>query len=158
MGEVKVQEPQVVNLTDDFSERECVSFDPEALALEGNYNDELSAHRAKRSWTNVLETTFLLDKGHDFKLRVVNPEANYLLRCEFTTACGRYAFWRLTNNQAPEAQYQIETAHIPNAEAHALNLLHAADMQRASESDQDPVSSSARSIVSKMRSLFGRLK
>ena len=155
-----MQEPQVVNLTDEFLERERVSFDPEALALEGNYHDELSAHRAKRSWTSVLETTFLLDKGHDFKLRVANSQSpeHFLLRCEFTTACGRYAFWRLTNNQAPEAQYQIETAHIPNAEAHALNLLHAADMQRTSETEQDGASSSARSIVSKMRSLFGRLK
>lgn len=155
-----MQEPQVVNLTDEFISRECVSFDPEALALEGNYNDELSAHRAKRSWTSVLETTFLLDKGHDFKLRVASPEQNqsFLLRCEFTTACGRYAFWRLTNNQAPEAQYQIETAHIPNAEAHALNLLHAADLQRSSQGEGDRPEGSTRSIVSKMRSLFGRLK
>jgi hypothetical protein len=37
-----------------------------------------------------------------------------LLTCEFSTACGRYAFWRLTNSQSPESQYLIETAHIPS--------------------------------------------
>jgi hypothetical protein len=37
----------------------------------------------------------------------------YKVRCDFQTACGRYAFWRLTHHQAPEVQFLLETAHLP---------------------------------------------
>ena len=37
-----------------------------------------------------------------------NSESKYfVLNCYFTSACGRYAFWRLINNQAPEAESKL---------------------------------------------------
>ncbi len=94
-----------------------VSFDLERIVLEGYYADELSAYRAKKTWARTLETSFLLDLDFDFKIVVEHTEQPfYSVRCDFSTACGRYAFWRLTHNQAPEIQYIIRTAHIPTTE------------------------------------------
>jgi hypothetical protein len=108
-----------------------VCFDPQEIALEGIYLDELSAYRARRLWTSVLEETFLLEVEHDFRLSVAGAadKERFLLRCEFSTACGRYAFWRLTHNQAPEAQYLIETAHIPQTESRHKDFLEAPDLR-----------------------------
>jgi len=107
-----------------------VCFDPEEALLEGIYEDELSAHRAKRGWTKALETNFLLDSGHDFFLKVKNPSSqHHVLICEFKTACGRYAFWRLTHNQAPDTQYIIETAHIPSSDMYANEIGFARDLE-----------------------------
>lgn len=123
----------------DFSEEKPffkgVCFDPDSVTLEGWYSDELAAHRAKRSWVATLGEHFLLDEEEDFICQVnQNNERRYFyLRCEFITACARYAFWRLTNSQAPEAQYLIETAHIPDAESHYSELLSAPDMRPISE-------------------------
>lgn len=85
------------------------------LILEGYYPDEITAYRARRRWREVLEISFLLENSIDFFLVVNLDEGTgcYRLRSFFHTACGRYAFWRLTHHQAPEAQYIIETAHIP---------------------------------------------
>ncbi len=94
-----------------------VSFDLDRIVLEGCYADELSAYRAKKTWSKTLETSFLLDLDFDFKVVVEHTEQPfYSVRCDFSTACGRYAFWRLTHNQAPEIQYIIRTAHIPVTE------------------------------------------
>jgi hypothetical protein len=94
-----------------------VSFDLDRIVLEGCYADELSAYRAKKTWSKTLETSFLLDLGFDFKVVVEHTEQPfYSVRCDFSTACGRYAFWRLTHNQAPEIQFIIRTAHIPTAD------------------------------------------
>jgi hypothetical protein len=92
-----------------------VCFDPEEAVLEGVYTDELSAHRAKKGWAKALENTFLLTQGYDFvaSIQPFSEQKRFVLKCEFSTACGRYAFWRLTHAQAPDAQYLIETAHIP---------------------------------------------
>ena len=107
-----------------------VCFDPETMCLEGVYCDQLSAYRARRAWARILETTFLLEGGHDFHLAVLGGgvEDRFVLKCEFRTACARYAFWRLTNNQAPEAQYVIETAHIPHCDSRADELSAAPDL------------------------------
>jgi len=94
-----------------------VSFDLDRIVLEGYYADELSAYRAKKTWAKTLETSFLLDLDFDFKVIVERTDQPfYSVRCDFSTACGRYAFWRLTHNQAPEIQYIIRTAHIPSTE------------------------------------------
>lgn len=145
-----------------------VTFDAGNLTLNGVYRDELSAHRAKRGWAAVLEQHFILDKGVDFKVSVdeVREDARYYLKCEFISACARYALWRLSNNQAPEAQYMIETAHIPFCEARLDDLLRAPDLRSKSESavlggfadelglsnrTNGPLSSLVRRLLSKLK-------
>lgn len=99
-----------------------VRFDTEQARLHGEYSDQLSAYRAKRVWEATLERNFLLDPEHDFSLKVVSEVAahEFLLTCIFHTACARYALWRLTNEQALEAQYAIETAHVPTGQFEAM--------------------------------------
>ena len=123
-------EERVIELTKEISLLNQVSFCPHSVMLEGVYTDELSAFRAKKSWIETMEHSFLLDCGHDFEITLSGDiqAAEFKVACAFTTACGRYAFWRLTNNQAPEAQYQIETAHIPNAESLYARILSAPDL------------------------------
>ena len=126
---------QLIELKDEISYAEGVCFDPEAVTIEGKYLDELSAHRAKKGWVETLEVNFLLDPAYDVIFKVANAAeaTQYILRCEFVSACARYAFWRLTNNQAPEAQYQIETAHIPDCKSRHLEFLTAPDMRSVFE-------------------------
>jgi hypothetical protein len=92
-----------------------VWFDAERLSLEGVYLDEVTAYRARRRWIAAFEAHFLLELKFDFRMEVVcDPQRDHFaLRCTFLSACGRYAFWRLTHNQAPEAQAALETAHLP---------------------------------------------
>lgn len=125
------KQEQFVELTREYPRGCHVAFDSEAAALEGTYGDELSAFRARKVWIDILESNFLLEKEHDFKTDIVGDieKGSYVLRCMFSTACGRYAFWRLTNSQAPEAQYTIETAHIPNAESLYEQILRAPDLE-----------------------------
>jgi hypothetical protein len=131
----KAQNSIVIELSNGMSWQPGVCFDPQEITLEGAYFDEISAYRAKRVWTSVLESSFLLESRHDFTMTVARGVGLdcYVLRCDFTSACGRYAFWRLTHNQAPEAQYVIETAHIPNAEAHHRAFLNAPDLRAVDE-------------------------
>lgn len=91
-------------------------YDAEKLILEGIYLDEVSAYRARRSWIKTFEMNFLLEEIHDFKVKVMfeRDEGKYHVQCTFTSACGRYAFWRLTHHQAPEVQFTLETAHLPH--------------------------------------------
>lgn len=91
-------------------------YDADRLVLEGAYLDEITAYRARKRWIQTLETNFLLEDSHDFRIKVrVDPDAeHYQVRCDFLSACGRYAFWRLTHHQAPEVQYMLETAHLPS--------------------------------------------
>jgi hypothetical protein len=122
----------LIELNIELNSQNIVSYDPETASLEGSYSDELSAFRAKKIWKNTLESVFLLDDEFDFKLSIKGDisTSSFYLSCKFTTACGRYSFWRLTNNQAPEAQYSLETAHIPNAESLYDLLLTAPDLEK----------------------------
>jgi hypothetical protein len=126
-----VFESQVIELTAEIPANTCVCFDPENVRLEGAYKDQLSAYRAKRVWIEALERCFLLDLTHDFNVTVTSKvsEGKFTLRCDFFTACARYAFWRLTNHQAPEAQYMIETGHIPRGESRHEDFLEAPDLR-----------------------------
>lgn len=126
---------QVIELKDEFQWSEGVSFDPEHITLEGAYTDQLSAYRARKVWLETFESNFLLEAGHDFSLSVCSSfeDNKFALKCQFLTACARYAFWRLTNNQAPEAQYIIETAHIPNAELRHDDFLQVPDLKSVHE-------------------------
>jgi hypothetical protein len=114
-----------------------VCFDPDAIRLEGYYSDELAAHRARKSWRESLERYFLLDEQDDFTLHIREldgaSEMRFVLWCDFHSACARYAFWRLTNHQAPEAQYVIETGHIPRAESQSEQFLFAPDLRSTDE-------------------------
>lgn len=94
-----------------------VVFDLDTLTLVGRYNDELSAHRAKKSWLKTLQDCFLLDDDSDIHLSVsfLPSQEQFVLMCEFSSSCARYAFWRLTNNHVPEAAYLLEVAHLPHS-------------------------------------------
>ncbi len=90
-------------------------YDSDRLTLSGVYLDEITAYRARKRWIEALEINFLLEERHDFsiKVRLAHGGRLYKVRCDFQTACGRYAFWRLTHHQAPEVQFLLETAHLP---------------------------------------------
>lgn len=122
---------ETIELREQLPLSEGVSFDPDNVTLHGAYSDEISAYRAKKLWIETLENCFLLERDHDFTVRVRSglDDGHFLLICEFNTACARYAFWRLTNNQAPEAQYIIETAHIPVCDSRQEDILRAPDMR-----------------------------
>jgi hypothetical protein len=84
-------------------------FDTEGVTLIARFSNELAAHRARKNWTSVLSRYFLLERGRDYEVSVISsPETGYnVLNCYFTSACGRYAFWRLINDQAPEAELKL---------------------------------------------------
>ena len=91
-----------------------LTYNADQVAIEGVYSDELSQHRAKRAWCTILETDFLLIPGTDFQFQIQNSveKKEFQIACSFKSACGRYAFWRLINEQAPEVQFLLETAHM----------------------------------------------
>jgi hypothetical protein len=108
-----------------------VCFDPDKTMLLGWYKDELSVYRAKKIWTAALHENFLLEPKHDFHFEhgFNNELQAHSLSCHFTTACARYAFWRITNSQAPEVQYLIETAHIPSSDNFTEEVIRTPDMR-----------------------------
>lgn len=84
-----------------------LTFDSGAALLIATYNNEISAYRAKREWKAVLNAYFLLDAERDYEMWVTPVEeepCTFLLTCMFQSACGRYAFWRIINDQSPEAE------------------------------------------------------
>lgn len=93
-------------------------YDPDRLVIEGVYCDEVTAYRARRRWIEALKAHFLLEEVLDFSLKVrslrggQHGKVQCKVQCIFLTACGRYAFWRLTHHQAPEVQAILETAHL----------------------------------------------
>ena len=126
---------QPIELTQELPRDLGVCFDPDRVVLQGVYPDEISAHRAKRLWSQTLSSHFLLDAENDFRLQVngSTETGKFVLTCSFLTACGRYAFWRITNNQAPETQYVIETAHIPICSSRHEDILCAPDLHSIHE-------------------------
>ncbi len=90
-------------------------FDAEGVTLIARFSDELSAYRIKKTWKEVLAGYFLLEYGRDYEMSVLSaPENNYfVLSCFFISACGRYAFWRLINDQAPEAELKLSQSPSP---------------------------------------------
>jgi hypothetical protein len=126
-----IQANHPIELTHEFIEPPGVSFCPEEVRLQGTYYDQLSAYRARRGWLEALERCFLLESGVDYEITIRSDHESrlYVMSCHFKSACARYAFWRLTNEQAPEAQYLIETAHIPECESRQDDLLQAPDMR-----------------------------
>ena len=84
-------------------------YDADSVTLVGKFGDELSAYRAKRKWLEILSAYFLLEPERDYDVWVTAniDTSSYLLGCTFVSACGRYAFWRLINHQAPEAETRL---------------------------------------------------
>jgi hypothetical protein len=151
-------------------------YDAERLLLEGIYLDEVSAYRARRSWIKAFEMNFLLEDIHDFRVKVSFDveESHYRVQCSFTSACGRYAFWRLTHHQAPEVQFALETAHLPHvatmrfvdsiidADEEALSQVFCAAPEEKPESEVfkemlDLVKRKTRKYYRKARSLCSRM-
>ncbi|MCB0353576.1 MAG: hypothetical protein KDD64_08635 [Bdellovibrionales bacterium] len=113
--------------------RSEILYDPDNIVLFGRYAHEIAAYRAKRAWHQTFSAFFLLEEGTDYTLEVIKSEEDSVhteLSACFYSACGRYAFWRLTNEQAPEAQYLLESAHIPNSEMNSLDFLTAPDLSQ----------------------------
>lgn len=84
-------------------------YDADGVTLLGKYSDELAAYRSKRQWTEVLNSYFLLEPERDYDIWVTSSleDFYFVLSCNFTSACGRYTFWRLINHQAPEAEQRL---------------------------------------------------
>ena len=100
----------------DFS----LTYDTESISIVAVFSDEMSAYRGRRGWNEILRTHFLLENMHDFELHIErSPDQDlemFQLRCEFLSACGRYAFWRLINHQAPEAEGKLIRSGYPDSE------------------------------------------
>ena len=60
-------------------------------------------------WQAILASHFLLEPDRDYELRThcSLDDEQFVLSCSFLSACGRYAFWRLVNRQAPEAEQKL---------------------------------------------------
>lgn len=89
--------------------KEGLIYDADAILLAGKYTDELSAHRARREWRDILGSYFLLDESRDYEFWIQSDvqQDYFVVHCSFVSACGRYAFWRLVNQQAPEAEARL---------------------------------------------------
>jgi hypothetical protein len=111
-------------------------YDPERLLIEGVYRDELTAYRVRKRWISAFREHFLLDDGLDlsFKVRKVGSSGFCKLNCYFISACGRYAFWRLTHHQALEVQWLLERAHLSSARDSATRDLYDSDDAHLGES------------------------
>lgn len=129
MFQTEIEESSTIN---NLTTSRGLWYDAERLILEGFYGDEVTAFRAKKRWIEVLESNFLLERGIDFSVVVADEPSSvtgvsggrmressdgradycYSVRCDFLSACGRYAFWRITHHQAPQVQYLLESAHL----------------------------------------------
>ena len=76
------------------------------VAIVRNFPDEMSAYRARKTWHKILSSHFLLEDERDYTIAIDCDHATrrYSLSCIFTSACGRFAYWRLVNKQAIEAE------------------------------------------------------
>lgn len=90
-------------------QKPSVVFDTESVALLGKFGDQITAYRAKKKWGEILHNHFLLEVERDYEIAVTSSHDTglYVLGCTFTSACGRYSFWRLINHQAPDAEQKI---------------------------------------------------
>lgn len=92
-----------------------IVYDTSNVSLISRFVDEISAYRARKQWVAVFHDHFLLDTERDYEITVCPSTGGeeYILSCLFSSACGRYAFWRLINHQAPEAEAALH--HSPSS-------------------------------------------
>ena len=96
-------------------QKPALIFDADSISLAGTFTDELAAYRARRTWDEVLAKHFLLEKTKDYEMKVARDESDpfsYQLKCCFHSACGRYAFWRLVNHQAPDVEGKLLSTNM----------------------------------------------
>ena len=100
--------------TETVKSRRGLIFDSEGVNLTGQFNDELGVYRARKLWVQTLNNYFLLERERDYDMEIVvdAERGSWKLNCTFLSACGRYAFWRLINHQAPEAELRLSGASI----------------------------------------------
>ncbi len=94
-----------------------ITYDTDSISIVAKFSDEMSAYRGRKGWSEILSAHFLLEDDRDYNIKVMpsegcNTEA-FKLKCEFDSACGRYAFWRLINHQAPEAEEKLIQSGYP---------------------------------------------
>ncbi len=91
-------------------------YDADTVSLIGKYTDELSCYRARKNWVELFSNYFLLESDRDYNILVESDldSGVFIINCIFTSACGRYAFWRLVNQQAPEAEQKLGETVILN--------------------------------------------
>lgn len=144
--------------------KEGLIYDADSVILAGKYSDELSAHRARKQWHGVLNSFFLLDEERDYELWIKSePSQRYfVVHCCFTSACGRYAFWRLVNQQAPEAEARLGESLRNNEVKRVLNANRAnklsqkgTNMLISSLHDQIEENNKTKNILSRLLDLFG---
>ena len=101
-----ISEVSSVDLT---KARPGLIYDAEGVTLFGKYTDQLSTYRSRKEWQAILASHFLLEPERDYEIKAICSidDNKVLLSCSFTSACGRYAFWRLVNRQAPEAEQKL---------------------------------------------------
>ena len=100
-------------------------YDADRVTLIGKYSDELSTHRAKKNWVDLFSSYFLLEPERDYAIKVETSltDSHYVINCTFTSACGRYAFWRLVNQQAPDAEKQLGRTIVLNGKMNSVENL-----------------------------------
>jgi hypothetical protein len=145
--------------------KEGLIYDADSVILAGKHADELSAHRARREWRSILSSFFLLDEGRDYELWVrSDASARYfVVHCCFVSACGRYAFWRLVNQQAPEAEARLgESLKNPASKRLMQNNRHVAplsskgtSMLLSSLQGQIDENNKTKSLLARILNLFG---
>ena len=106
-----------------------ICFVEDSSSIHGSYPDILSAYRAKKAWVETLRFNFGLSEGTDINLDVTKTGfKTFVLNLGFVSSNAKYAFWKITNNQEPEVQYTLETAHIPMCEKRYEEILTAPDL------------------------------
>ena len=144
--------------------KEGLIYDADSVILAGKYSDELSAHRARREWRNILNTYFLLDTERDYELWIQTDatQGYFVVHCCFVSACGRYAFWRLVNQQAPEAEAKLGESLHDSAVKRAMSLNRSNKLSRKgtnmlidSLQSQIDENEKTKNILSRLLDLFG---
>ena len=80
-------------------------------ALSSTFDAEFTAFSVRRLWINLFQKYFSLEKDKDYNL-YVNKESlghneMYELNCEFISPNGKYAFWKLLNKKALQAEIEL---------------------------------------------------
>lgn len=96
-----------------------LSFHADGAALITAFSDELAAYRARKIWVDAFRNYFLLEKDRDYEIWVnpsIQDEQCFVLSACFSSACGRYAFWRLINQQCPEVERKLMGLEVTSRE------------------------------------------
>lgn len=77
-----------------------LTFSQNEMSLSMQFVDEISAYRARRKWIELLKVQLLVDHEEDFQISIKKEsDSIWNMHCEFTSSCGRYAFWRIMNKK-----------------------------------------------------------